>query len=277
MKRIYVCILETAHYDRHAFEAAIAGLALQLKEDFAPAHDRDPMGARVAEWMANESIPLEIPVAGEVMEVRPLHFRDSTATDPAGALAYHTVEDGRPAAHILVDRILASSGPDDISEAASHEMIEIEGNEYGDEWSDRGDGTEEPHELCDRLQGSGYFKELKNCGQVTARVKVANFLYPEAFNDEAPAGAQFDHMRAITYPRDKTPDGYFIARPVNGAGVTTVMGSVRHALAFSLGALERHGVDVAALRGEKKPDAPPAPPSPPAPPVPPSDLPPPIV
>jgi hypothetical protein len=239
----YACILSSARISADNFAAIVEANMMQLSRDFAPAWDR--RAPAVIGWPSDKPI-----MGGADVEMRPVFFRDARDDDPPDAFAYHSAGDnGRPEIHVLCDRILDEPGADfdDVSIAAGHEIIETEGDEYANIWSDRGDGTEEPHELVDRVQGGSYAVDVKHRDGSTRQMRVTNFLLPAAFDDGAPDGTKFDFLGKLTAPRQVDIGGYTTVRPVGG-GESVVMGSRRAALAFSHKALERHGVDLFALR-----------------------------
>ncbi len=206
----------------------------QLVDDFAPA------------WgFAAPAVVLAVGAASEIE----CKLRDAADGDPVDALAYHTVEGGAPTVHVLVDRILDQPGAtlDDVSCALGHELMELLGDPFCDDWSDRGDGTEEPRELVDRVQGGRYRKTLTLSTGAQVELAVSNFLLPAAFNDEAPEGTKYDWCGTLRNPRDVAPGGYHVVRR-SGGGAATVFGDRRAALAHSSARLRDRGVDVELLR-----------------------------
>jgi len=233
---VFGCARETAKITDADLAVMVEANHAQLVDDFCPAWSAAPAAVVV----------LAIGAASEIA----CHLRDARADDPLQALAFHTVEGGAPAIHVLVDRILAQPGAalDDVSCALGHELMECLGDAFCDLWSNRGDGTEEPREVVDRVQGGRYIKTLHRSDGSTIQIAVSNFLLPEAFNDDAPAGTKFDWVGQLKHPRDIAPGGYTIINDTT-TSAKTVFGDHRAALAFSQGALVKHGVDVAALRG----------------------------
>lgn len=207
----------------------------QLVEDFAPAW------GIVASKLVIAAPAQPLP-AGAI----PVNLRDALSTDPPEALAFHAVESGRPVVHVLVDRIvsLSSAALNAVSCALGHEIMESDEDLYTDEWSEVGDGTEEPREVVDRVQSGSYLKQLSDGSSLA----VTNFLFPAAFNSSATSGP-FDQCGLLKHPRDVAPGAYKYTRPVGG-GATTVFGDKAAALCYSHGAAVRHHVDLDALRRE---------------------------
>jgi hypothetical protein len=143
-------------------------------------------------------------------------FIARTIQDQApGAAAFHDILTGwgQPVIYAGLDEFdsFLSGGSFPLSEALGHEVAETIVDRPASFWSDRGDGTEEALEDCDRLQGSTYME---------GSVVVPNWLLRSAFN---PNGvAPFEYVGATTGKRvianryDKTPEGYAILRTVGG-------------------------------------------------------------
>jgi hypothetical protein len=231
---VFSCLLTSASLSGADFALIVKACDSQLADDFAIAWERRP---------AVVVLGLVKPESG--IEVIPVLLRDTQPDDPDGALAYHWVDPatGKPAVHVLVDRIMSEAGAtrDDVCCALGHELIETEGDEYANEWSDRGDGTEEPHELADRVQGGRYIKRVKNSNGSEESIACTNFLLPLAFDDVPVGGAKYDWCGQLTSPREIGPGGYTITRPTDG-GETTVFGDRVAARRYSCKTLERHGV-----------------------------------
>jgi len=242
VKRVYVCDFTSKGLSAADYALIMEACKQQLVNDFAHSIGTDP--ADVVEMVG------ALPDDTEETEYVLTLFRDSTPDDPQGALAYHWENDeGRPQVDILVDTILSQPNAtrDDVCIAAGHEFCETEGDEFADDWSDRGDGKEEPKEFCDRVQGYSYPKTITDAQGQAHTLQCTDFLLHEAFNNTPPAGAKFDFMGKLSSPREIGAGGYTVTRTA-GTDETQVMGDVKAALAYSHKTLEKHGIDTAALR-----------------------------
>lgn len=144
-----------------------------------------------------------------------------TDVDP-NHLGYHTVSpEGRPWARVFWETIRSNggtliSGDNSLSVTISHEALELIESPYANAWNDMGDplGTEDAHELCDRVEGDSY---------VIDGVSVSNFLGPRAFRQgEGPydfLGMQND-PRGLTTPFEIRHNGYAIRRTGGPRGIT---------------------------------------------------------
>ena len=150
-----------------------------------------------------------------------------TADDPS-FLGYHTVSpEGRPWSRIFWNVIRDSggtlvTGDNSLSVTISHEALELLESPYANAWNDMGDlvGTEDAHELCDRVEGDSYKIDS---------VAVSNFLGPRAFRKGAGPydflGMQGD-SRGLLSPFEIRPNGYAIRRVGGPRGDTfSVFGS----------------------------------------------------
>ena len=175
-------------------------------------------------------------------------LRDTAAGDPDGAVAYHTVEDGVPVVHVLVDVAMglpvadADGNPlsplDNVSCALTHENTEEGGDAFCVTISPRGDGTSEPQEECDRCQGYSYRKTLSD-GSTMA---VTDFLLPAAFGDGSQS-RPFDHLDKLKHARDIGKGGYCVVIKADGRE-SEVFGDRKAALAYSRAMLDKHAPHV---------------------------------
>lgn len=228
----FVCVLQSAKLPTADLDLIVAAVGDQLRNDYAPAWGRLPPSVS----LSAAGVPTDTANTRYVA----CFFRDKTADDPDDALAYHWVNPTTKRAEVVVvvDVVLAQSGAtrDDLCTALGHECVECNEDFYADEWSDRGDGTEEALEAVDRVQGWSYEKTIN--GQA---IKVTDFLLPAAFDNDAPAGSKFDFAGKLTSARQVGDGGYAVTRPVGG-GETTVTGDAKAARAYSRKTLEKHGV-----------------------------------
>jgi hypothetical protein len=138
------------------------------------------------------------PAKGEVAVI----IRDKYPSQP-GAGGWHTDDAGRPA--VFISREYSTSltkGPFNLGELLTHELDEASGDPGANLFADRGDGTEEAHELCDRVEGDVW--------TTPNGVDVSNWLLPSAFIPLAPG--PFDFKGTLSSQYDKTPDGYALLR-----------------------------------------------------------------
>lgn len=100
------------------------------------------------------------------------------------------------------------SGDHCLSVTISHEALELIEDAYANAWNDMNDeqGTEDAHELCDRVEGDSYQIE---------GISVSNFLGPRAFRDGVGPydflGMQGD-PRGLKSAFEIRPNGYAIRR-----------------------------------------------------------------
>jgi hypothetical protein len=122
--------------------------------------------------------------------------------DQAGALGWHTYNEGKIHGTAFVNPILDNegtliSGPNSLSAVLSHEAIEASMDPYVNLYAMMDDGvTIEPVEGCDRVQGDSY--EIGG-------VAVSNFLGPRAFRT---GPGPYDWLGKLDNPWDIAPGGY---------------------------------------------------------------------
>lgn len=171
-----------------------------------------------AEWGGNYIVRVVTSAAGIQAGEVPVIIRDSLPDAP-GAAAYHDRFSGVPivfAARIAFSNFVSGAAP--LSEGLSHELCETAGDASAGIWADRGDGTEEALELCDRLQGTTY---------AINGVTVANFLFRSAFFPGA--AGPYDFLGALKGQTDKTPGGYVILRQSGAQLPNGMLGMHAHA------------------------------------------------
>jgi hypothetical protein len=246
MITFFSCGLTSSRISKDDLTAIIGAAQLQLADDYAVAWEKKP-----------GVISLNSVVVGDNSKFRVVYcyFRESTPADDANAVAYHWVnpDNKQLEIHVLLDRVAQDANNrgltcvDATSIAFTHEVIETEGDEFADDWTDVGDGTEEPKELCDRVQGWSYPKSLKDSNGNERVVLVTDFLLPDAFNDNPPDGASYDFLNKLTSPFEVGDGGYTGSRGI-GSTETTVLGDRKNALAYSHKAMARRGVNLEELR-----------------------------
>ena len=132
--------------------------------------------------------------------------------DQAGDLGWHTEDStgrvyGRVFAKPAIDagyKVL--DGPYAVSTTLSHEVLETFGDPNANGWADNGSGELSALELCDAVESDWYELTLGS-GEKAA---VSNFLLPDWFDPQAPAGRQFDWMKHCTAPFQMTKGGYVV-------------------------------------------------------------------
>lgn len=138
-------------------------------------------------------------------------------SDDPSALAYHEEIGGIPVSYIFV--VTAQQNGMGVSEAASHENAEMDGNPFTDSasrWALAPDGWEYAVELCDATEGDSY---------PINGILVSNFLWPSFFdpNGKAP----FDQMGLVTRPFETRDGGYQIRRNPKTGAIDQVFGASR--------------------------------------------------
>jgi hypothetical protein len=123
--------------------------------------------------------------------------------DTAGALGYHSeTPQGLPYGRVFVK----TSRDDNVawSTVLSHEVLELFIDPNCQLWADRGDGHEAwAVEVGDPVQGQSYTPR-------GLTVAVSNFVFPEFFDPQAPAGSRLDQLSELTQPFTLAPGGYAI-------------------------------------------------------------------
>lgn len=129
----------------------------------------------------------------------PVYLLDNA--DAADALGYHDLTpEGRPYARVFT-KVSKANGAS-VSSVLSHEVIELFLDPDCNRWAiDFQDGVAYAVEGCDAVEGDSYLK---------GDIEVSNFIYPEWFNRQHPAGAKFDHLGKLTGPFLMTSGGYLI-------------------------------------------------------------------
>lgn len=152
----------------------------------------------------------------------PMVFVDNA--DVAGALGYHSVDDGgKYYARIFTDLLLAR-GPwnDSVSECASHEYVEICLNPtclVGVVGPKRPEGSRYQREGSDPVESDHYLTAVTREEQ-TFDMSLSNFVLPEYFRASTPAGARVDFLGTCPGPFQLAPGGYMLVSP-NGLTIPT--------------------------------------------------------
>lgn len=175
----------------------IAGaVSRQLRLHFAPTWNRTTPGVA---FVADEAhlLPGQFPI----------YFFDNA--DVAGALGYHDVTPaGLPYGRVFVETVLInngtiSTGSNSVSVCASHEALELAGDEYCNQYAQANDGYSYAIELGDPVENDSYVMNGTD-------ISVSNFVLPDFFNQTPEDGAHFDYMGRLSAPFQMTAGGYLI-------------------------------------------------------------------
>jgi hypothetical protein len=208
---VYVCNRSSLVTDKQA-KRMVAAINSQLEHEYQSAHSsevRCKFVAADADELPNTVFLFDDP-------------------DAAGALGYHDETPGGNVYGKVFTRINGVVqdlfGPAGISVTLSHEVLELAGNPNVNKWFDMPGGKKSTAgELCDAVEGDSYPKSVNGTD-----VYVSNFLWPEWFDPEAPAGTQCDQMDTTPGPfqfSSKSPGtNYMIVRDIK-AGETQVFGA----------------------------------------------------
>ncbi|MGH9821713.1 MAG: hypothetical protein ACREDR_00420, partial [Blastocatellia bacterium] len=173
------------------FERVLEAVRQQVANEF-----RDAWGIS-ANVVARPDPMVQVPNDFDVV------FKDKS--DEQGDLGYHFEEDaGWPGAFIFVQDCIDNGDPL-ASVALSHEIIEMlvdPGANQLASHDEEGQPTKIfPFEACDPVEGDTY--------DGLNGVKLSNFVTPQYFEDNWPAGSQkFDHLGLVTKPFEIRPGGY---------------------------------------------------------------------
>jgi len=152
----------------------------------------------------------------------PVVFVDNP--DVAGALGYHSVDNGgKYYARIFTDLLLAR-GPwnETVSACASHEYVEMCLNApclIGVIGPKRVEGSRYQREGSDPVESDSYWVNADRDGFPHA-VAVSNFVLPDYFRASTPNGARVDFMGTCPGPFQLAPGGYMLVSP-DGLSIPT--------------------------------------------------------
>lgn len=178
----------------------------QVWHDFCPAWGLQPSHVRYLKKGAS------VPVGSAVIIVL-------DNADQAGDLGWHDEQNDLVFGRAFAQPVLANGG-DVLSGAgsspglsvcsvASHEALEILGDQFCNGWMDSGNGTMSALEMCDPVEGDAYLITLgsTSTGRVTGT--VSDFITPAWFNPQATTGP-FDFLNLLTAPFAVRPTGYVV-------------------------------------------------------------------
>jgi hypothetical protein len=134
-----------------------------------------------------------------------------------GALGWHHEDkEGFFCGFVAVDAITTlggtlTRGPDSVSQAMSHEVLELLGNPGVNRWADTMDGRQFSMEVCDPVDGDAYDIDVRG-----EPIAVSDFVHPAWFDPYAPSGSWFDQMQLLHEPFVHRPSGYAVIRDQKG-------------------------------------------------------------
>jgi len=138
----------------------------------------------------------------------------------AGALGYHSIDDGVSDAFVFAEPVLSNGGvvyefdPKNptrytVSSTVSHELLELIGDPMANSFAlgpDTDAGNLYCIEMCDAVEGDSYGIEVDG-----AHVAVSNFLLPSWFNPQATTkDAPFDYLSKLKSSFSMDEGGYMI-------------------------------------------------------------------
>lgn len=205
-----IAIVSVSSLDRGVVQRMAEAVHRQLRDHVAPAWGR--AAPEVAFYDRLEDVPSWVP---------PIVLFDHVWE--ADALGYHSeTPDGRAFGRVFLDVVFEDGGVVlydgprlNVSSIVSHEAIELMIDPDCNVWAD---GPPSPYgqsyalEACDPVNGDTY-PVLTGDGTL---VGVANFLYPDWFDPEAPPGRRFDHMGRLPQPFSMGPQGHILIRSAPG-------------------------------------------------------------
>jgi len=182
-------------------KAIVSAVGQQVERHFSPAWGKVPVPVLLV--ADGSPVPLG---AGLVYIV-------DRIVDVPGALGWHhESKEGLYCGFVAATPILLlggslRDGPDSVSSAVSHEVLEMLGNPGVSYWADARDGREFSMEVCDPVSGDSY--DIDSDGML---VSVSNFVHPAWFDSYAPSGYWFDQMQLLCAPFVHRPTGYAVIR-----------------------------------------------------------------
>ncbi len=179
-----------------------AAFGVQLERDFCPGWDLRSLGVSVIEDV-EQALPCALVVSLE------------RTSDEPGAAAYHFEDaSGRLLAPVFVGDILKYGsildGPDSVSAAASHEILETLLDPFCTRWEQGPpipQGDLYAFEGCDPVQGHAYPID---------GVSVSNFIMPRWFSLHAAGNGLLDFLGVAPAPFQLAPGGYMVVRGKGG-------------------------------------------------------------
>lgn len=141
--------------------------------------------------------PLAVPVGAQLILLR-------NKSDQAGALAYHDETPAGAKVSIVFIETLLAAGLSWTS-GASHEALEMRGDESCNRYADNGNGDYYALEVADPVESDSYTIDA---------VDVSDFVFPAWFDPQAPKNTRTrqmaTHSRPNLAPFELAPGGYAI-------------------------------------------------------------------
>jgi hypothetical protein len=201
-----ICIINRSTVVSDAqIRAMLPALQKQIIRDFAPL------------WGIDARLTFaEQPKFGAMV----VYIKDRS--DEPGDLGYHYTEQGLPVTNCFaVDDMSDGAGIDGLTTTLSHELLEMladaNANLYADGFYYDARGKQRPalvgYEVCDPVEADIYRVD---------GVAVSNFVCPDWFEPEHPAGGKFDFLGKVDAPFKLSPGGYIDA--ISEGKVITVWG-----------------------------------------------------
>lgn len=190
-----------------ALDRIVRAVQTQVERDFAPAWGFAPLA--VLSVQDGEPVPLGAALV----------YLVSSIDDAPGAAGIHKSDPrGFFTGCVAVDAIarLGGSlwnGPDSVSSALSHEVLELIANPTVTLWCDDGGSKSFAREVCDPVSGETYDIEIEPLsGERTEPIAVSNFVHPDWFNPHATSGLRLDQLGTTSSPFEIRPSGYAVTR-----------------------------------------------------------------
>lgn len=183
----------------------VEAVGIQVADHFCPAWGMSPLPV------------IEVPDGSPVPMGSALVYLVDELDRVPGALGWHHEEkEGFFCGFVNVHAILTlggtlNQGADSVSQALSHEVLELLGNPSVNRWADTMDGRQFSMEVCDPVDGDAYGIDVRG-----ESVSVGDFVHPAWFDAFAPSGSWFDQMQLLSAPFTHRETGYVVVRDHSG-------------------------------------------------------------
>lgn len=188
-------------------DVIVRAIQIQVERDYCPAWGRVP----VPVLAVRDGDP--VPIGSGLV------YLVDRMTDVQGAVGFHKADpSGYFSGSVAVESIARlggtmATGPDSVSSALSHEVLEILQNPGVNYWVDRGDGSSVAMEICDPVSSDCYEIEVEPLsGGDLSSVSVSNFVRPDWFHPFATSGGWFDQMQLLSEAFSTRAGGYVSLR-----------------------------------------------------------------
>lgn len=163
-------VTETTHVTTTEVGAYCAAQYKQFRYHFSPA------------WSMSTPAVIAYPTAASVPAGAQLLFLRDRSDQP-GALAYHTEIHGQKASFVFVETLRAAGLA--WTSGASHEALEMRGDESCNRYCDDGNGKLYALEVCDPVESDTYTIDS---------VVLSDFVHPAWFDPDAPSATRTRHV-----------------------------------------------------------------------------------